>query len=422
MTITIQDTSSTTTSGQGGQSIVTGTPTTGSFQEWGQFTASGYIGIGFSLMISGTWTGTLTFEASIDNGVTFVPYDVLLVGTGTVLNSVTSNCVVKGNLIDITHLRVRATAAMTGAATAILTALNDADFRHSATNNTGGTTSTNITQIGGNAIVTGGVNGSQGVGGLAASGSTLSGNPVLVAGSDGTDARTIATDSSGNQHISGDVAALASDSGNPVKIGGVAFTSSFPTEAANGQRVSGLFDGYGRQIVTISNQNSNSGTFANCVTPSDAMATQAALATQSQSALYNGSTWDRQRNINDIALLTSAARTVTTASSDQTNYNGRGVRVIISITANSSTIGLTPAIQGKDSISGAYYQINANYSAIGATGATGIFIYDIYPGLGSATGAITAETNSILSRTWRVNIVAGDSGSVTYSVSAVTLL
>lgn len=44
----------------------------------------------------------------------------------------------------------------------------------------------NLLNIGGTAVVTGGVNGSLGVGGLAASGSTVAGNPVLTAGASGT--------------------------------------------------------------------------------------------------------------------------------------------------------------------------------------------------------------------------------------------
>jgi hypothetical protein len=55
-----------------------------------------------------------------------------------------------------------------------------------------------LASVGGTTVVTGGVNGSQGVGGLAATGGALSGNPVLVGGSDGTDVRNMATDTSGH--------------------------------------------------------------------------------------------------------------------------------------------------------------------------------------------------------------------------------
>lgn len=56
----------------------------------------------------------------------------------------------------------------------------------------------NLKQVNGHTALEGGVNGSQAVGGTAASGAAVAGNPVLAAGSDGTDARTLATDAAGN--------------------------------------------------------------------------------------------------------------------------------------------------------------------------------------------------------------------------------
>lgn len=61
-----------------------------------------------------------------------------------------------------------------------------------------GTDNVNLTQVAGTSVVTGGLAGSQGVGGLAASGAALVGDPVLIAGSDGTDARSIHTDINGD--------------------------------------------------------------------------------------------------------------------------------------------------------------------------------------------------------------------------------
>lgn len=58
--------------------------------------------------------------------------------------------------------------------------------------------------------------------GAGAAGAAVSGNPVLNAGSDGTNARTIKTDTAGSQFVVGDVADDAVDSGNPVKIGAYA--------------------------------------------------------------------------------------------------------------------------------------------------------------------------------------------------------
>lgn len=68
-----------------------------------------------------------------------------------------------------------------------------------------------------------------------------------VGGTDGTNLRAIATDTSGNQKIVGSVASATSDSGNPVKTGAI-FNSTLPT-ITNGQRVDSQADANGRHIV-----------------------------------------------------------------------------------------------------------------------------------------------------------------------------
>lgn len=64
------------------------------------------------------------------------------------------------------------------------------------------------------------VSGSVTVVGDAANGSSVAGNPVLIGGSDGTDARTFATDSSGRQVNVGAAASGTSVTGNPVLVAG----------------------------------------------------------------------------------------------------------------------------------------------------------------------------------------------------------
>jgi len=49
---------------------------------------------------------------------------------------------------------------------------------------------------------------------------------------------------------------------------------------------------------------------------------------------FNGGSFDRRRNNTEGTLLASAARTATTSSPDQVNYNGSGVIVYLNITAN----------------------------------------------------------------------------------------
>lgn len=87
-----------------------------------------------------------------------------------------------------------------------------------------GTQDVNLAKVGGTATVTGGVAGSLGVGGLAANGAAVAGDPNLIAGSDGTDARTVATDTQGD---------LASICSNPATIA----NAYFPITTLGAQQV-----------------------------------------------------------------------------------------------------------------------------------------------------------------------------------------
>ncbi len=75
----------------------------------------------------------------------------------------------------------------------------------------------------------------QSVEGLAASGSAVTGNPVLVAGSDGTNARTLATDATGQVKVTGTVTTTppANASTNLTQIGGAAIAEGAALSAAS---------------------------------------------------------------------------------------------------------------------------------------------------------------------------------------------
>lgn len=108
-TITVVDSASTTTTGQGGQTIITGTPTAGS--------AASAVTSGtgaFSIELSGTWTGTVAFEQSPDGGVNWAACDMVIQGVDTVVQSATSNGLFKGIAAGNVQVRARATAAVTG--------------------------------------------------------------------------------------------------------------------------------------------------------------------------------------------------------------------------------------------------------------------------------------------------------------------
>lgn len=98
------------------------------------------------------------------------------------------------------------------------------------------------------------------VSGAGASGSAVSGNPVLMAGSDGTNARTLATDSAGILKVAGtqtgnavgvngNAASGAADAGSPVKIGGV-YNATQPT-VTTGQRVDWQMTNRGEGLVSL---------------------------------------------------------------------------------------------------------------------------------------------------------------------------
>lgn len=129
---------------------------------------------------------------------------------------------------------------------------------------------------------------------------------------------------------------------------------------------------------------------------------------------FNGSSWDRQRNNTQNTLLASAARTITTSSTDQTNYNSRGLHVVLDVTS-AGTGSITLTVEGKDSLSSKYYTLLAGVAV--TTNSTNV--YKVYPGL-PATANVSA--NDIVPRTYRVTVTANNANSVTYSVASLLVL
>ncbi len=137
------------------------------------------------------------------------------------------------------------------------------------------------------------------------------------------------------------------------------------------------------------------------------------LLTVGVNYLYNGDaldTLERQRSNQAIELLASAAVSSTVSSSDETNHNSKGAHFIIDVSAIASAGTITVSIQGKDSISGNYYDILVG-STITATGTTAL---KVYPGIGQIPNGSASD---ILPRTFRVTCTYGGSGTITYSVS-----
>lgn len=139
------------------------------------------------------------------------------------------------------------------------------------------------------------------------------------------------------------------------------------------------------------------------------------LVVRPQTGVLGPIGWEDMRSGSGLTLLASAARTATTASSDQTNYNRSGTaHVVIDMTAVSGAPSLTCTIQGKDELSSKYYTILA--SAAISTVSTTV----LRAGRGF-TASANAVANDVIPRVWRVNCVHGTADSITYSVGASVL-
>jgi len=130
---------------------------------------------------------------------------------------------------------------------------------------------------------------------------------------------------------------------------------------------------------------------------------------------FNGTSFDAIRNNTEETILASAARTATVNSADFINYNAKGLHVILNISALAATPSIVPTIQGKDPISGEYYDILVG----AAITTTGINILKIYPGI---IATPNASASDILPRTYRVSVAHADSDSITYSISGVLII
>lgn len=156
--------------------------------------------------------------------------------------------------------------------------------------------------------------------------------------------------------------------------------------------------------------------------PINAMLAMLAAVASTKPALTDaltGVTVAQQSN-GTVTALASAARTATAHSATIDNYNAKGAQAILDVTvAVAGTGGLQVQFEGKDPVSGKWYALNAAPTAVVATGTT---VYELYPGIGSATGGVTQRTSGALPRQWRVTVTAGDSTSYTYSVGVNLIL
>lgn len=109
--ITAQDVASTPTA-QYNQTWYSGTPTAGSTASFPLNAQETGI-----IEVTGTWTGTLQIEVSVDGGTNWIAHAVHLLGSTIFTSTVTGNFMGSINVAAKTNIRVRATASWTGTAT-----------------------------------------------------------------------------------------------------------------------------------------------------------------------------------------------------------------------------------------------------------------------------------------------------------------
>lgn len=244
--------------------------------------------------------------------------------------------------------------------------------------------------------------------GGAAAGADTSGNPVYIAGTDGSKARGLLLDASGRPIVVGAAAENAAAAGNPIQVGGR--YDSTPRTLGDGD-VGALAltpEGYVKTTLTGS------------VTAADGAANPTNLTSVfSFPTGFNGTTHDRWRNNSaEIELLASAERTANVRSANMVNYNWRGLALLIRVTAGSG-FSVTPGIQTDG--------VNATnidwWVADAAIIATGFYLYLIYPEAVEITSSNIKEVaKTAIPRTWKLFMNHQNATPVTYRVSAYMLL
>jgi len=126
------------------------------------------------------------------------------------------------------------------------------------------------------------------------------------------------------------------------------------------------------------------------------------------------SAWENR----NVTVFESAARAATANGGDMENRTGKGVRLFLDITAASGTTPtLDVKIQGKDAISGSYYDIAG--AAFAQQTTTGTADLTIYPGVAETANVSVSD---IIPRDWRaVATIGGTTPSFTFSLGAAVV-
>lgn len=123
--------------------------------------------------------------------------------------------------------------------------------------------------------------------------------------------------------------------------------------------------------------------------------------------LVSAPAFSQSANLQAKFFASSARTSADVHTADLSNPGWRGVQIYIKTTAFTSGT-YTPHIQGKDPVSGDYYDILVGAAISG----TGNVTLTVYPGI-TATSNVSAST--VLPQTWRLQMVGASTPSMTFS-------
>jgi len=111
-------------------------------------------------------------------------------------------------------------------------------------------------------------------------------------------------------------------------------------------------------------------------------------------------------NTDNVTLFASGVVTTNSNSADTVNYRARGAKVFIATGSfGSGASGIVVTIQGKDPVSGNYYDILAS-AAVSANGFQPVLT--VYPGLAAIANQVVSD---VIPKTWRVKYTAANWGT-----------
>lgn len=166
-------------------------------------------------------------------------------------------------------------------------------------------------------------------------------------------------------------------------------------------------------VVSLRNSSGGEPTITISISDNDTFG-HTVIYVANKNLLYNETGYDKQRGNTNLTIFSSAARTADPTPGDKTNYNAKGIHVVLDVT-NAGTGSITLTIQGKDSVSGQYYTILAG----AAVSSNSTNVYKVFRG---APVTANVSANDIIPRTFRIIVTHNNANSITYSVGASLIL